>query len=164
MAEETVNQGTNQTAGQTQTERTFTQAEVDAMIGERLSRERAKYADYEQIKAKADQYTAQEEAAKSDLQKALDKAAKLQSELDGLKKSNAARDARDKVSAETGVPASLLTGETEEACKAQADAILKWRGDKPKYPTTADGGETNTSSGGKTRDQFAEWAEAALSK
>lgn len=164
MAEETVNQGTTQTAEAKQPARTFTQAEVDAMIGERLSRERAKYADYDQLKVKADQFTAQEEAAKSDLQKALDKAAKLQSELDGLKKSNAARDARDKVSAETGIPASLLTGETEEACKAQADAILKWRGDRPKYPTTNDGGEKNTPSGGSTREQFEEWANATLNR
>ena len=162
MPEETVNQGTNQAAGQKQPERTFSQAEVDAMIGERLSRERAKYADYEQIKAKADQFTAQEEASKTELQKALDKAGKLQAELEALKKSNVARDARDKVSAETGVPANLLTGETEEACKAQADAILKWRGDKPKYPATNDGGEAGTPSGGATRDQFAEWANAAL--
>lgn len=163
MAEETVNQGTH-TTGQTQPARTFTQAEVDAMIGERLSRERAKYADYDQLKSKADQFTAQEEAAKTDLQKALDKAARLQSELDGLMKSNAARDARDKVSAETGIPASLLTGETEEACKAQAEAILKWHGDKPKYPSTNDGGEKHTPSGGSTRDQFAEWAAAQLNK
>ena len=157
---ETVNQETTKTAEQPA--RTFTQAEVDAMIGERLSRERAKYADYDQLKVKADQFTAQEEAAKSELQKAIDKAGKLQSELDALKKANAARDARDKVSAATGIPANLLTGETEEACKAQADAFLKWRGDRPKYPTTADGGESNTPSGGKTRDQFAEWANAAL--
>ena len=141
MAAETVNQETQQAE---QPARTFTQAEVDAMIGERLSRERAKYADYDQLKARADQFTAQEEASKSDLQKALDKAGKLQAELDALKRSNTARDARDKVSAATGVPANLLTGETEEDCKAQADAILAWRRDVPKYPEARDGGEVHS--------------------
>jgi len=162
MSDQTVNQGTPQAAGQQQQPRTFSQAEVDAMIGERLGREKAKYADYEELKAKAAQFTAQEEAAKSDLQKALDKAAKVQSELDALKKANSARDARDKVSAETGVPANLLTGDTEEVCKAQADAILKWKGSGSNYPTgTGDGGEVSPASGGKTRDQFAEWFNAS---
>jgi len=44
-------------------ERTFTQAEMDAIIGDRLKRERAKYADYEDVKAKAQQFDAAQEAA-----------------------------------------------------------------------------------------------------
>ena len=42
-------------------ERTFTQAEMDAIIGDRLKRERAKYADYEDVKAKAQQFDAAQE-------------------------------------------------------------------------------------------------------
>lgn len=76
---------------------------------------------------------------------------KLQTEIN-------TRNARDKVSADTGVPASLLTGSNEEECKAQADAILAWHGDVPKYPAAAaDGGEGSKPTGGSTRDQFANW-------
>ncbi len=160
MADETVNQEV-QTA---QPEKTFSQAELDAIIGDRLKREREKYADYEDLKARAEKYNALEEASKTDLQKAQEQAEAYKAELEGLKKAAAARDARDKVSAETGVPASLLSGETEEACKAQADAILKWRGSQPNYPAVSDGGEVHTISGGSTRDQFAAWAQAALTK
>ena len=88
----------------------------------------------------------------------------LTAQRDALQKNINIRNARDKVSASTGVPASLLTGETEEACKEQADAILKWRGPVQMYPATNDGGESAPPSGGSTRDQFAEWASAALNK
>ena len=37
-------------------ERYFTQSEMDAIIGERLSRERNKYADYDSLKEKAGKY------------------------------------------------------------------------------------------------------------
>ena len=145
--------------------RTFTQAELDAIVGDRLARERAKYPDYEALKAKAAQYDAAEEARKTDLQKAQEAEAKVKAELDALKKANAARDARDKVAAETGVPANLLTAATEEECRAQAKAILDWRGKQPNYPTTGDGGEQNiNTSGGKTRDSFATWFNSETGK
>ena len=81
-------------------------------------------------------------------------------ELEGLKRSNAVRDLRDRISKETGVPASLLTGETEETCKAQADAIREYA--KPSgYPPVRDGGEVH-GSGTATRDQFAEWLDQSL--
>lgn len=88
----------------------------------------------------------------------------LQSQLDALQNNINIRDARDRVSAETGVPARLLTGQTEEDCKTQADAILQWHGAQPKYPSGKDGGEGHDFSGGATRDQFAQWAESALNK
>lgn len=75
----------------------------------------------------------------------------LTAQRDALQKDINTRNARDKVSADTGVPASLLTGETEEACKAQADAILAWHGNQPKYPEGHDGGEiTPPAAGGAT--------------
>lgn len=169
MAEETVNQETTQAAEESehgQTQSSFSQADVDRIVAERLSRERAKYGDYETLKEKAQQFDAQAEAAKSDLQKAQDDAAKAKKELEALKKANAARAARDKVAAETGVPANLLTAETEEGCRSQAKALLEWHGQQPKYPTLKDAGDTaNTGrGGGKTRDNFAEWFNTALGK
>ena len=90
------------------------------------------------------------------LKEALEKAGKLQTELDGLRAANTLRDMRANVSKETGVPAELLTGETEDACKAQAKSILEFA--KPSgYPTVPDGGEPNITPHNTTRQQFAEW-------
>lgn len=77
--------------------------------------------------------------------------AALQGQITTLQNAAAVRDARDKVAAETGVPASLLTGETEEACRTQAQAMLTWRGNQPKYPATGDGGEVPPG-GGDAKD------------
>lgn len=74
----------------------------------------------------------------------------LQGQIAALQKDINTRNARDKVSADTGVPANLLTGDTEESCKAQADAILAWRGAQPKYPSTKDGGEPPAGGGGNS--------------
>ena len=50
---ETVNQEVNGTAAAQQENRTFTQDEVNAIVADRLTRERAKYADYDDLKGKA---------------------------------------------------------------------------------------------------------------
>ena len=139
-------------------ERTFTAAEVNKLINRKYAEWASRTADYDELKAKAEKYDAAEEAAKSDLQKAQEQADKYKSELDSLKRENEVRDARNKVATEKGIPANLLTGNTEEECAAQADAILAWRGEQPKYPNVKDAGEnTKNVSAGKTRDQFANW-------
>ena len=104
--QETVTQEARTTAaGEQQEPRTFTQEEVNSIVADRLNRERAKYADYDDLKAKASQY---------DTTKA---------QLDALNSANARRDMIARVAAATGCPAELLTGDTEEACTAQAQAI-----------------------------------------
>lgn len=152
---ETVHQENTPAAGEQQTERTFTQAEMNAIISDRLSRERSKYADYDDLKAKAQQFDAAQEAGKTELQKANEKVAKLQEQLDTLTKANTLRELRSKVAAATGVPAELLSGDTEEACTAQAQAILKFA--QPGYPSVRDGGEVRNKPTGSTRQQFADW-------
>lgn len=77
-------------------------------------------------------------------------------ELAALKQSNALRELREKVSKDTGVPASLLTGDSEEACKTQAEAIKSFAGGSG-YPRLPDGGESRVPSGTATREKFAEW-------
>ncbi len=121
--------------GDTGTEKTFTQAEIDAIIEGRLAREKQKYADYESLKEKAGKYDEFQQQNKSELQKATEKANALQAELDKLKKEGTVRQVREKVSKELNIPAELLNGEDEETCKKQAEAILKFA--KPKsYPGT----------------------------
>ena len=123
-----------------ETERTFTQAEMEAIIGERLKRERSKYADYNEIKAKAAKFDEAEEANKSELQKAVEERDKLKAELDKLQAEAARAEQVAKVAAEQGVAAALLSrmaGDVEENAaflKAQMD-------NKPKYEAVHDGGE-----------------------
>ena len=126
----------NNTAGAgNETGKTFTQAELNAIVEARLARERDKYADYDSLKEKAGKYDEAEESKKTELQKATDKMSALQKELDVLKSANTVKAIREKVAKDTEVPIELLTADTEEACKAQADAILKFA--KPKsYPGT----------------------------
>ena len=150
--DETVKQENNATE-----EKTFGQAELDAIVGERLKRERAKYADYEEIKEKASHYDELVEQNKSELQKAIERGDALQKQLDLLKAENQIREIRTKVAEETGVPANLLTGETEEACMEQAKAIVEYAAPNKNYPKVRDAGEVTNKGKSTAEQQFAEW-------
>lgn len=145
----------------TEPERTFTQSELDAIVRDRLARERGKYADYEELKEKAGKFDEAEEASKSELQKATEKATALEAQLTALTREKEISELKSKVSAELGVPAGLLTADTEEDLRAQAEAILAFA--KPsEYPTVKDGGEVTKTAGLSTKQQFAQWADAAF--
>ena len=134
----------------------FSQEELNAIVGDRVKREKEKYAGYDELKEKAARLDQIEEASKSEIQKMTEKADKLQAELDQIKKAEGIREMRAKVSEATGVPANLLTAETEEECQAQADAIKAFA--KPTgYPSVKDAGEIPNTSKGSTAQQFAEW-------
>lgn len=145
---------------ETKQERTFTQSEVNAMMAKRVS----KYSDYETLKEKAAKFDASEEAGKTELQKAQDKAKSIQEKYDALVKENEVRATRTKVAQETGVPANLLTADTEEACKAQAASIMdfvKSQGGAYTYPSIPDSGEARKVET-STRAQFDNWASQFL--
>lgn len=146
-------------AEETQGEKTFTQSELNAIIADRLSKVTAKYADYDDLKAKASKYDEAEEASKSELQKVTESRDALQAELDSLKQETAVRQTRDKVAESKGVPAHLLTGNTEDECAAQADAILAFA-KKPDYPTVKDGGETVPPSQKSAEEAFVDFMKA----
>lgn len=153
---ETVNQ--EQTTEKT-SEKSFTQSEVDAIVSDRLKRERSKYEGYEELKAKAEKFDAIEEASKTELQKATERAERLEAELNSMKKTDSIRTIREKVSQETGVPSNLLSAEDEESCKAQAEAIMAFATKNSSYPQVKDGGEVTNTIKRSTRQQFAEWWE-----
>lgn len=155
---ETMENGT--VTEQTQ-ERTFTQAELDEIVKSRLAKERAKYTDYDTLQKKASKFDEMEEANKSELQKATEKADALQKQIDAMNKENEIRGIRDKVAKETGVPASLLMGETEEACMEQAQGILAYK-KETLYPDVKDGGEVQVTHKKTAQDQFADWFNASL--
>lgn len=136
-------------------EKTFTQAEVNAMIGKRVNEVTAKFADYDALKAKAEQFDKLGDG-KSELQKANERADALQKELDGIRKDNKTRGTREKVAKETGVPIDLLTGEDEESCKKQAEAILAFA--KPAGYPGAKPNKGSTQPMTQTDAEMAAWA------
>lgn len=164
MAEETVKQENENggTGAEPQGERTFTQSELNAIVADQLSRAQAQYQDYDALKEKAEKYDQAQEAGKTELQKATEKAAALQAQVDAYAKADSLRTIREKVSRETGVPASLLYGEDEETCKAQAEAIAAYAQPAGGSIVRDKGEALNTGKGGSTNDQFADWASKLL--
>ena len=132
----------NGTAPSRQEERTFTQAELNAIVADRLARERAKYADYDKLKDKAG------------------KADALQQQLDTLEADTARRAMKKKVADATGVPEALLTGDTEESCTEQAHEIMQFAA--PSYPAIPDGGTAGAV--GNYQDVFSPASDKELSK
>lgn len=151
---ETVNQ-------EVATEKTFTQEEVNSIVGERLKRESAKYADYDDLKAKASKFDELEEANKSELQKMTEKNTALSAELEAIKKANEIRDMKAKVAQETGVPTHLLNADTEEDCRAMAEAIKNFKMENS-YPAVKDEGEVHYTGSKSTSEQFGEWMNQIL--
>ena len=96
-----------------------------------------------------------------ELQKAQKQVQDLQTEINGMKAAETLRIMREKVAGEKKVPAHLLTGETEETCVQQADAIIAFA-QPGAYPDLKDGGEPNGTPKLTTRDKFAAWAKDNL--
>lgn len=129
-------------------------------------------ADVNAAKANADELATKLQAAQEALKKAPTDAkaletaqtrlADLEKQLDAMKAADAVRQLREKVAADKNIPANLLTGDTEEACTAQADAILAFAGSSANSLSVGDGGEPNTGGKATTRAQFADWAKEML--
>jgi hypothetical protein len=159
----TVNaQGTNQEADVKETEtKTFTQEEVNQIVSERVKKERAKFEGFDDLKAKAAKFDELEEAQKSELQKAQERAEELERKLKAIEHEKGVQSVRAKVAQEKGIPAELLTGETEEACISQADKILTFAQSNG-YPAVKDSGEVGKTGKATARDQFDQWAKKVL--
>lgn len=88
-----------------------TQEDLDKIVGARLAREREKYADYDELKAAA--------GAASDLVAERDElASKLAAAQADILSAHVAA-----ISAETGVPADLIVGDTPDAARDHAAKI-----------------------------------------
>jgi hypothetical protein len=141
---ETGQQDTQQKTGQQQ-EATFTQADVDKAIRDRLARERTKYADYDELKAKAEGAKTLEEKL-ADLQKRTDEAD--------------ARALRSDIAAKHGISPEdrdlFLTGADEATLEAQAkrlsdrDAATKTQGNVARSEGTTK--TTGSDKDGEMRD------------
>jgi hypothetical protein len=60
--------------------KTFTQAELDRVIADRLARQKAQFADYDELKAKADKLKEIEDANKTELERAQQRAQELETQ------------------------------------------------------------------------------------
>ena len=117
-----------------QPEKTFTQAELDAIIAERLKREREKYKDYADLKKAAEEYQKLKEAQMSETEKLQAKLAEYERML--LEKEREAAEARLeslklRVLDEMGLPkawAARIFGTTEEEIRQDAEELKKLLG------------------------------------
>lgn len=145
-------EGTAQTASAEQSGgqgRTYTQAEVDEMlggyveqaevnrlVGEARRKARSRYEGYDEYKAHAEAWADYDEVAR-----ARDEAL---AQVESLTARMAHRDLVDQVSEATGVPRALLKGETEEELTASAEAVRAYASSQapepPAYPEDKGGG------------------------
>lgn len=100
------------------------QEEFDKTLGRRLAADRAKYAGYDDLKAKAAEYEKLQDANKSEAQRLSDQMAALSTENASLKLDKLRAD----VAAEKGLPAKFarrLAGATREELEADAEELLE---------------------------------------
>lgn len=128
-------------------ERTFTQSELDAVVRDRLKREREKYADYAELQRKASAYDEAQEAAKSELQKAEERAARAEQELAAIKAENERRALVAKLAAEKGVSAEMLSRMSGDVAE-NAAWLAEQEAAKQRYPSFKDAGETGSAKSG----------------
>jgi hypothetical protein len=122
-------------------EKTYTQADIDRIIGERIAGVKSKYADYEDAKKAAAELAELKAAQMSEADKAKAEADALRKELDGAKAAAKAAELaalRLKVAAEKNLNpkvAPFLLGDDEEAIANAADIIAA-----PHKPSRPGGG------------------------
>lgn len=143
-----------------------TKEQIDKLMG--INGEDINKAKGELEQAKKDLTKAQTELAAAqsgdpeELQKAKDEAANYKNELDAMKLAEQLREMRGKVAKAKNIPAELLTGDTEEACTAQADQILAFA-KVPAAPNLPNPGEPGGSTAKPdTAKQFADWSNGLI--
>lgn len=112
------------------------QDELNKLIGSRIASVKNQFADYDDLKAKAAKFDEVEQANKTELQKALDAAKAAEDKVAQAEAKTAAAELaveRADVAAAKGVPIAALAGcSTRDEMEKAADALIAWRGDKPK--------------------------------
>ncbi|WP_347031730.1 hypothetical protein [Brevibacterium paucivorans] len=112
-----------------------TQADLDRIVGDRLARERKKYADYNDLKAKAEKLDELEDANQSELDKVRKQFESTKAELDELKSAQQVTEWKNTVAKDTGVPASVLRGTTEDDIRSHAESLKTLIKSGPVVPT-----------------------------
>lgn len=108
-------------------ERTFdpitSQEDFEARLKDRLDRERSKFADYDDLQAKAEKFDEIEAANKSELEKAEERAANAEARAAELEAARQVAAWKDEISEATGVPVKALAGTTREDIEAHAETL-----------------------------------------
>ncbi|KTS90702.1 hypothetical protein NS183_07790 [Microbacterium testaceum] len=107
------------------------QEDFDKAIQARIARERAKFADYEDLKARADKFDEYQESQKTEAERAQERLQAAEARAAELE----LRSIRAEVAAEKGVPVALLTGSTKDEITASADALIAFRGEQRQQDT-----------------------------
>ncbi|MDQ8045252.1 MAG: hypothetical protein REI11_11660 [Patulibacter sp.] len=122
-----------QSEGDTTTERKFTQAEVDRVVRDRLAREREKYADYDDLKAKAAEF----DKNKSQLDRIEAKLAESDARAEKAERANLLREVADELDVDMKTLRRLrLEGDTKEALLADGRSAMEDTGIKPRGKST----------------------------
>ncbi|WP_442575874.1 hypothetical protein ACSBPH_01605 [Microbacterium sp. F51-2R] len=145
---ETVTEGQQQTQ-----EKTFTQAELDQIVKDRVAREKAKYADYEDLKAKAD-------GAKTVAEKLAD--------LERKHAEAEARALRSDIAAKHGISAEdrdlFLTGSDEATLTAQAERLAAREADRKSKTQNVAPKEGDVKNTGATDQETREFVRGLFSR
>lgn len=140
MAESTNNQNQNISTTNTAAsagEKTFTQADVDRVVADRLERERKKYAEFDNYKKAKEELDALKEGQKTELEKAQTAQSKAEAkaaELEAKIKTLELNALKSKLASEAGLPAELsdrIRGDDETAIKADIEVLKKVIPQKP---------------------------------
>lgn len=118
-------ENTEQAHEATKFEAITSQEDFDKAIQARIARERAKFADYDDVKARASKLTEIEEANKTEAEKVAERLAAAEKRAVELE----AKATRAEVAAAKGVPMGLLSGSTKEELEASADALIQFKGE-----------------------------------
>jgi len=133
-----------------------TQAELNKIIADRIARERAKTADYADLKAKAAKFDEIDAQSKSESEKAVERITAAETARIAAE----ARADRIEVALEKGLTpsqAKRLVGSTREELEADADELLKdlSESNKPRSPKPDPNQGRSGSGTASTADQFA---------
>lgn len=142
-----------------------TQEQLNAIIGERISRAEQKaaekYSDYDSVKKQNEEYASQLADLQKQLQTQTEKIESHQAEVDSLNakvRNYESSSLKTRIALETGLPykmAERLTGEDEKTIRQDAEMMVQLMGNNKTAPI---GNPEPTNIGTPSaRDQFKEW-------
>jgi len=145
MADDATTTPVSENDGQAETWKApASQDELNRIIESRLARERAKYADFDSLKEKAEKYDELKAKDKSEIEKATERATAAESKL----ASETLRADRAEIALEKGLTltqAKRLVGTTRAELEADADQLVKdLKIDKAKLPRAREQGMYST--------------------
>ena len=142
--------------------RTFTQEELNRFVTDRVKRERAKYADYEELKEKAAKFDEITAAQGTELIKLQEESAQLKEKIKGMEAAEQLRLTKERISKDSNIPVELLTETTEEALLNQANLLNNYIKQQPGFPIVKDAGEVTPTRARTTAEAFKEYMIKAL--